>query len=105
MTGLWRRNLTLIAGVALSAIVAGRAAAANFIDYAFPATGASASRNDPDRWADWKNVKEFGAVGGGVIADRAPIQRCVDSIVNIIPGALGTVYFPPGTFRTFGAIT
>ena len=39
-----------------------------------------------------RNVKDFGAVGNGLVKDTAAIQRAID--------AGGTVYFPPGIYLT-----
>ncbi|HOG50420.1 MAG TPA: glycosyl hydrolase family 28 protein [Lentisphaeria bacterium] len=39
-----------------------------------------------------RNVKDFGAIGNGLVKDTAAIQRAID--------AGGTVYFPPGIYLT-----
>ena len=39
-----------------------------------------------------RNVRDFGAVGDGIVNDTAAIRRAID--------AGGTVYFPDGTYRT-----
>jgi hypothetical protein len=63
------------------------------------ATGSSAPRNLDDRFADWINVKDFGAVGNGVTDDTAAIQAAVNSAAG------KTVYFPSGTYITSATIT
>lgn len=63
----------------------------------FLATGASTARTDPARWADWHNVKEYGAVGNGIIDDTAAIQAAIDWVAVI--GSRGTIYFPRGTYK------
>jgi hypothetical protein len=50
----------------------------------------------PDRLADTKNVRNFGAVGNGSTDDWDAIQKAVDWTAN---NGRGTIYFPPGTYR------
>lgn len=71
-------------------------------EYTFLATGGSASRTAPARWADWHNIKEFGAVGDVVTDDTAAIQAAVDWTSN---DGRGTIYFPPGTYKVTGVIS
>lgn len=42
----------------------------------------------------WANVKDFGAVGGGVTDDTAAIQAAIDSL----PASGGVVFFPIGVY-------
>jgi hypothetical protein len=48
----------------------------------------------PDRLAEIKNVKDFGAVGNGVTDDRAAIQATIDWTSG---ADRGTIYFPPAS--------
>src|SRR6266568_575809 len=68
----------------------------------FTITGGITSRTLDDRFADIKNVKDFGATGDGTTDDTAAIQATVDwtSAAN-----RGTIYFPPGTYKVTSAIT
>jgi hypothetical protein len=66
-----------------------------FASYAFPATGAAAARTMPDRLADIKNVRDFGAVGDGVTDDWAAIMAAFNWTTNT---QRGTIYFPPGNY-------
>jgi hypothetical protein len=59
------------------------------------ATGSNTPRTLSDRFANWVNVKDFGAVGDGVANDTAAIQAAINRIASI---GSGTVYFPHGTF-------
>src|SRR5260370_35964198 len=73
----------------------------SFTNFAFQTTGASAPRTMPDRLADVKNVKDFGAVGNGSADDTVPIQNAINAAMlmgtNAAGAALGaTVFFPPG---------
>lgn len=71
-----------------------------FTDYGFPVTGAvapyAADRTLPDRLAEIKNVRDFGAVGDGINNDAPYIQAAVDALSG---SSRGTVYFPPGTYK------
>jgi hypothetical protein len=74
----------------------GRAAADTpFSGFAFPATGTTAPRTLPDRLAEIKNVKDFGATGNGVTDDWNAIQRAVNWTTR--PGR-GIIFFPPGNY-------
>jgi hypothetical protein len=56
----------------------------------------------PDRLAETKNVKDFGAVGNGTVDDTAAIQAAV----NWTSGAnRGTIYFPTGRYLVTAPIT
>src|SRR4051812_15456310 len=73
-----------------------------FQSYAFPATGTPTPRTMPDRLAEIKNVKDFGAVGDGVADDTAAIQAAV----NWTSGAnRGTIFFPLGRYVVSEPIT
>lgn len=73
----------------------------HFIDHAFLAAGASATRTAADRWADWKNVKDFHAAGDGITDDTTAIQNAINWTTN---DQRGTIYFPRGTYKVSGAI-
>jgi polygalacturonase len=47
--------------------------------------------------ASWKNVKDFGAVGGGVHDDTAAIQAALNALKNTTTNTWSTLYFPAGT--------
>src|SRR5262249_23233943 len=49
----------------------------------------------PDRLADVKNVRDFGAVGDGVTDDWAAIAAAFNWTTHT---HRGTIYFPPGTY-------
>lgn len=49
----------------------------------------------PNRLAQEKNVKGFGAVGDGIADDRAAIQAAIDAVSG---ANRGVIYFPPGTY-------
>jgi hypothetical protein len=66
-----------------------------FTVFAFPATGTSTSRTLPNRLAEIKNVRDFGAVGDGVTDDLPAIMAAFNSTVGANRGKL---YFPPGTY-------
>jgi len=71
-----------------------------FTAYAFPASGSNqVNRTLPARLADFKNVKDFGAVGDGITDDWAAITAAIDFVVGIAPSNLGTIYFPPGNYH------
>src|SRR6476619_3655796 len=103
-TQISERALSTGLGVGALALLAQtqRASAdTSFTNFAFNATGAGATRTMPDRLADIKNVKDFGAVGNGVANDTAAIQTAMNWAANII----GVIFFPPGTYKVTGTIT
>lgn len=55
------------------------------------ATGSTASRAIADRFGEWKNVKDFGAVGDNVNNDGPAILAALAAGKN--------VWFPPGTYK------
>lgn len=70
----------------------------SFTTYAFPTTDAGTighERTMPDRLADIKNVKDFGATGDGVTDDWAAITAAVNWTTS---GNRGIIHFPPGTY-------
>jgi hypothetical protein len=52
---------------------------------------------------DMVSVKDFGAVGDGVTDDTAAIQAALASVLS--SQRRGTVFLPPGTYRTTSTIT
>jgi hypothetical protein len=56
------------------------------------ATGSTTARSVQDRFADFANVKDFGAVGDGVTDDTSAIQAALNSTAT-------SVYFPSGSYR------
>lgn len=72
-----------------------------FPAFAFAATGEPTSRTLPDRLAEIKNVKDFGAKGDGVTDDWAAIMAAFNWTVS---GNRGTIFFPPGIYVVSQAI-
>ena len=98
-----KRALTAGLGIGALALMAPRASADTpFSRFPFPATGAPTARTMPDRLAEIKNVKDFGAIGDGNRDDTKAIQAAVDWTSG---ANRGTIYFPPGTYKVTGSIT
>jgi Pectate lyase superfamily protein len=97
-----KRALSAGLGVGALALLARRASADTpFSSFAFPATGAPTARTLPDRLAELKNVKDFGARGNGTTDDTAAIQAAFNAALT----SGGQVYFPPGTYHVTRPIT
>jgi hypothetical protein len=64
------------------------------------ATGSTAARTLPDRFADVVNLKDFGAVGDGLTDDTVAVQNWFDRV--IASGREG--FAPAGTYRVTSAI-
>ena len=78
-TELTKRTISTGLGLGALVLLGARAAADTpFSGFAFPAAGTTVARTLPDRLAEVKNVKDFGAVGNGVTDDTAAIQRTVN---------------------------
>jgi polygalacturonase len=96
-----KRALSAGLGVGALALLAPRASADTpFSSFAFPATGAPTARTMPDRLADTKNVKDFGARGNGSTDDTAAIQAAITAAHN----SGGIVFFPPGNYRVTSTV-
>ena len=76
-----------------------------FLNFAFPATGATARRTMPDRLTDIINVKDFGAKGDGTTDDTAALLAAINAAAAKGTNRAGlawngaTVYFPSGQYR------
>jgi hypothetical protein len=60
-------------------------------------TSANTSRSLNDIAGEVYNVKFYGAVGDGIVDDRAAIQAAIDAAYN--SGIASTVYIPPGKYK------
>src|SRR5262245_42940799 len=95
MTELTKRALAGGLGVGALALLAPPAPADTaFSHFAFPATGAPTPRTMPDRLAEVRNVKDFGAIGDGMADDTAKVQAAFDS-------AFGSIASPNGNANSF----
>jgi hypothetical protein len=110
-----KRTLSAGLGVGALALLARRASADTpFSSFAFPATGAPTARTLPDRLAEIKNVKDFGAKGNGTTDDAPAIRAALhstrpplsdpDTMANT-PWHAGTIYFPAGVYRVASPIS
>lgn len=61
------------------------------------ATSSTTARTLAARFADTRNVKDFGAAGDGTADDTTEIQAAIDAAYN---AGGGLVLLPPGTYRT-----
>ncbi len=68
--------------------------------------GATAGRTFSDRFADYINVKEYGALGDNSHDDTANIQAAIDRNLNLAGSEanIGTIYFPRGTYKVTDSI-
>lgn len=72
-----------------------------FVNYGFSASGATTRRTMPDRIADVKNVKDFGAKGDGSQDDAPAINNAINWTSNV---DRGTIYFPAGFYDLRSAV-
>lgn len=71
----------------------------HFTDYSFPVTGSQFGRTQPDRLADYYNVKEFGAIGNNSSSNATVDTNGIQGAINAcIAGGGGTVYLPQGVY-------
>lgn len=70
--------------------------------FPFVATGAPTPRTMPDRLAEIKNVKDFGALGNGAHDDTSAIQAAIDWTAG---ANRGTIFFPQGTYFVSAPLT
>jgi hypothetical protein len=82
-----------------------------FTNFSYGATNSAggATRKDPDRWSDLKNVKDFNAKGDGSTDDSTAIQAAFNSAIasgglSAINNGCG-VFFPPGIYKVSVPIT
>jgi len=108
MANIIGRRLLLSGAVGGLALTTSRAQAdTTFTSFPFPATGAPMPRTMPDRLAEIKSVKDFGAVGDGVADDTAAIQATFDAAFGSYSSPHGNsrrflnrpVFFPAGNYR------
>ena len=71
----------------------------SLVGYQEGASG-TVARTVQARLQDFISVKDFGAVGNGIVDDTASIQAAINSII----GSGGTVYFPSGYYRVTSTI-
>ena len=99
-----RRSL-ITGSTALATLAAMRESAQadiKFTLFPFAASGAPTARTMPDRLAEIKNVKDFGADSTGSADSTTAIQNAVNwtSAAN-----RGTIFFPTGSYKVSGPIT
>jgi hypothetical protein len=98
-------------GASALALMTQRASADTpFSSFSFRANGGTVARTMPDRLADVKNVKEFGAVGDGAADDTAAIQAAINAGsawgLNNYGAMWGcNIFFPPGVYKVSSALT
>lgn len=62
----------------------------------------AAGRTSQDKLREHTSVRDFGAVGDGIVDDTAAIQAAINAV--IIPTG-GTLYFPNGTYKITAKLT
>lgn len=67
-------------------------------------TGSTTARSLKDRFAEFANVKDFGAVGDGIADDTAAIQAAIDYVAYSAATKKKGVYIPDGTYKTTNTI-
>jgi Pectate lyase superfamily protein len=97
-----KRTLSVGLGVGGLALLAQRASADTpFTRFAFPVTRGTTARTLPDRLAEVKNVKDFGAVGNGSRDDTQAIRDAMAATAQ--PGG-GIIFFPVGRYKVGSTI-
>jgi polygalacturonase len=82
-----------------------------FLNFAFPATGATARRTMPDRLTDIINVKDYGAVGDGTTDDTAALLAAINAAAAKGTSRAGlawkgaSVFLPSGQYRITQQLT
>jgi hypothetical protein len=71
------------------------------VEYDPPFTG-SVATNVQDKLAQYISVKDFGAVGDGVVDDTVAIQAAIDAAMV---GTVNNVFFPSGTYKVSATLT
>jgi hypothetical protein len=93
----------------------GNGVSASGVNYIATGTGA-VTRTTASKLADTISVKDFGAVGDGVVDDYAAIQAAINyglTLYQRVIGAIGGTFpvkkakiiFPPGIYNTSGTLT
>ena len=87
---------------------------ASIVVYDPPFTGAVAT-NVEDKLAQTISVKDFGAVGDGIVDDTAAIQAAIDAVQaavvsgtspsGVFYGTAPTLFFPSGQYKVTSALT
>ena len=99
------RRLLLGAG-ALALTLPRAKADTPFSSFAFQATGTPTARTLPDRLAEIKNVKDFGATGNGSTDDTAAIRAAVNYVTAPYSSARrGIIFFPTGVYNLSAPVT
>lgn len=95
-------NLSTIEVMVIQPLAAGENQAS---EISFKQDGSSVERNVQLKLQETVSVKDFGATGDGTTDDTAAIQAAIDSIEPGGSARRGTVYFPPGNYRTTQMLT
>jgi hypothetical protein len=85
----------LLGGLSAAGMLAATGAHATdvpFTTFAYPATGGSANRTDPDRWADYANILEYGA-------DNTGTNDCSAALNSAMTSGKGRIVAPAGTYK------
>lgn len=96
-----------LSGLAAVAIAAAPAQANTvWTTFGFASTGSSTARTAPDRWADIKNILDFGADPSGVTDSATPILNAIIAAggQGVAPSVGGMVFVPPGNFTILSSL-
>ena len=108
--------LAALGAFSTAALIAGtkdaQAATPTFEDVLFKSSGSAATagtaaRTEAQRWGDFINVKDYGAVGDNSHDDTSAIQAAINAAATQASqfGAFTLIYFPAGTYKVTAAIT